>query len=309
MDDFLANLAPTRRRALKGSNARIRSALRKGELIALRRGVLVGRAVVDAACEERERHALLARAAILATRGAPAYACLGSAGLLHGFDRLGRAPGRVRLYRPKGPPWRDKEVAILTCGIPAPHVTTVLNVPCTTGARTVVDLARWVSYRGGVVVADSALRSGVTRHELEQVIKDCTRWPGLCKARDVIAFADGRAATPLESISRVAFQDMGLPPPELQVTLAWDEWGNPRIIVDFYWPEYGVVGEADGLMKYDVNADEPNPLRAEKLRQEELEALGYVIVRWTWDDIWRRPEWVASRLRTAFREATRRRTA
>jgi very-short-patch-repair endonuclease len=102
---------------------------------------------------------------------------------------------------------------------------------------------------------------------------------------------------------------MGLPPPELQVTLAWDEWGNPRIIVDFYWPEYGVVGEADGLMKYDVNADEPNPLRAEKLRQEELEALGYVIVRWTWDDIWRRPEWVASRLRTAFREATRRRTA
>jgi hypothetical protein len=309
VDDLLVNLAPTRRRDLKVSNARIRSALRKGELIALRRGVLIGRAAVEAAGDQTERHAMLARAAIGATRGAPAYACLGSAGLLHDFDRLGRTPERVRLYRRKGPPWRDKDVAILTCGLPDAHVTTVQDVPCTTGARTVVDLARWVSYRGGVVVADSALRLGVAREELQRVVHDCSRWPGVCKAREVVAFADGRAATPLESISRVAFQDMGLPPPELQVTLAWDERGNPRIIVDFYWPEYGVVGEADGLLKYDVDPDAPNPLRTEKLRQEELEGMGYIVVRWTWEQIWRQPEWVASRLRSAFREGARRRTA
>ena len=97
---------------------------------------------------------------------------------------------------------------------------------------------------------------------------------------------------------------MGLPPPELQVTLARDDWGNPRIIVDFYWPEFKVVGEADGLLKYADN--EGLTLRNEKLRQEEIEAMGYIVVRWTWDDIWRRPEWVAMRIRNAMARQSRR---
>jgi very-short-patch-repair endonuclease len=81
--------------------------------------------------------------------------------------------------------------------------------------------------------------------------------------------------------------------------LVRDEFGNPTFIVDFFWEEFGVIGEADGLAKYD-DEEERLSLRAEKLRQEELEALGYIVVRWTWEDIWRRPEWVAKRLRRAF---------
>lgn len=310
MDDDTIVLPPTRRADLALSDAAIRSALRRGKLIVLRRGVFVGQKAFDATGEDAQaRHALLARGAILASHGAPAVACLGSAGLLHGFDRLGQSPQRVRLYRARGRPWRDGAIAVLKCGLPASHVTVAVDVPCTTGARTVIDLARWVSFRGGVVVADSALRLGVDLRELQSVARDCARWPGIRKARDVIAFADGRAESPLESISRVAFRDSGLPPPQLQVTLAWDEFGNPRIIVDFYWPEFRVVGEADGLLKYDAaedDADRPNPLRAEKLRQEELEGMGYIVVRWTWDDIWRRPEWVTMRLRNAFAEGARR---
>jgi hypothetical protein len=269
----------------------------------------VGRIAYEATrSDPAARHGLLALGAILSTRGAPTVACLGSAALLHGFKRLGRSPERVMLYRRKGPPWRDADVAVLTCGLSDGHVTEVQGVPCTTGARTVVDLARWVTLRSGVVVADSAMRLGVERQELKLVARDCARWPGVRNAREVIAFADGRAASPLESVSRVAFRDLGLPAPELQVTLAWDELGNPRIIVDFYWPEFGVVGEADGLMKYDEEGPhQPNPLRAEKLRQEELEGMGYIVIRWTWDDIWRRPEWVAKRLRSAFVEGARRR--
>jgi len=74
------------------------------------------------------------------------------------------------------------------------------------------------------------------------------------------------------------------------------------------WEEFGVVGEADGLLKYD-DEEERLSLRLEKLRQEELEALGYIVVRWTWDDIWRRPEWVVARIRRAMAEGARRRTA
>lgn len=195
---------------------------------------------------------------------------------------------------------------MLTCGLPDGHVTEIEGVRVTTPARTVVDLARWVSFRSGVVVADSALQRGVRPADLEQVARDCARWPGVRKARRVIAFADGRAASPLESISRVLFQDWGLPAPQLQVAVLRDANGKPIYIVDFLWEEFGVVGEADGLLKYD---DDPEglSLRREKLRQEALEDLGYVVVRWTWEDVWRRPDWVVARLQRAFREAERRR--
>jgi len=300
------DLPPTRRADLEIGNALFRRLLRSGELVAVQRGIVVGALHLASAVEPRDRHLLAAQIAIASTTGAPTYACLGTAGLLHGFSRLGRTPERVRLYRARGGAWRNDATAVLVCGLPDPHVQTS-PFPATTPARTVIDLARWVSFRGGVVVADSAIRLGVSRPELERVAQDCTRWPGICKAREVLAFADGRAESPLESVSRVVFHEMLLPTPELQAVLVRDEFGHPKTIVDFYWEEFRVVGEADGLLKYDDDEEERRSLREEKLRQEELEALGFTVVRWTWDDIWRRPDWVVARLRRAF--DTRRRAA
>lgn len=305
----LAGLAPCRRSDHPElSEAAVRRALRSGDLVSPRRGVLVGRRRLQLAESALEEHTLQIEVAVAGTPGPPVYACLGSAGLLHGLSRLGRSPQRVRLYRATGGPRRDAEVAVLVCGLPEHHLETVYGVPATTRARTTIDLARWVTFRSGVVVADSALRLGVERRELQAVTFDCARWPGIRKARDVTAFADGRAASALESVSRVVFRELGLPPPELQMTVAYDEFGNPRIIVDFCWPECGVVGEADGLMKYDEELDPARTsLREEKLRQEEIEALGWIVVRWTWDDIWRRPEWVVARIRNVMAEGARRR--
>ena len=304
VDVEISHLTPTRGGELPLSDAQIRSALRLGKLLVLRRGVFVGRATWEQS-DERGRHALLAIAAIRATSGPPAYACLGSAALLHRFDRLGQSAKRVRLYRAKGPPWRDDQVAILTCGLPRGHLTEVDGVPVTTAARTAVDLARWTSFRSGVVIADSALRNGVRREDIDRVARDCARWPGIRKARQIVDFADARAANPLESISRVMFLEHGLPAPEPQVVVLRDSHGDPVYIVDFLWEELGVVGEADGLLKY----DDPDgvSLRQEKLRQEALEDMGYVVVRWTWEDVWRRQDWLVARIRRAFRHAARRR--
>jgi very-short-patch-repair endonuclease len=104
----------------------------------------------------------------------------------------------------------------------------------------------------------------------------------------------------------VAFHQQGLPAPELQYPLGDPD--RPTAIVDFFWEEFGVVGEADGLLKYD-DEEERLSLREEKLRQEAIEEMGFIVVRWTWDDIWRRPDWVERRLRNAFREGARRRAA
>src|SRR4051794_911123 len=231
MWDDTAALEPFRRTHAPEwlTEPRIRRALRAGDLVALRRGVLVGRLASELAWHP---HALATQVAIAGTRGgSSAVACLGSAALLHGVARLGQSPQRVRLYRERGGPWRDDHVAVLVCGLPEEHVTKVHGTPATTLARTVADLGRWVSFRSGVVAADSALRLGCPYAELEAVLSRCRRWPGIRKARRAVEFGDGRAASPLESISRVAFHEMTLPAPDLQVVLVTDEFGNPRIIV------------------------------------------------------------------------------
>jgi len=125
----------------------------------------------------------------------------------------------------------------------------VVGLPVTTAARTVVDLARTLEFRVGVVAADSALHQRlVTKADLLAEIADCPRWRGIRRAAEVVEFADGLAESPLESIARVVFRDRGLPAPQLQAWFGAGFEGSVR--VDFYWPRYRTVAEVDGALKY-----------------------------------------------------------
>ena len=62
---------------------------------------------------------------------------------------------------------------------------------------------------------------------------------------------------------------------------------------DFLWRAAMVIVEVDGKVKY---RDDPDALVREKLRQEALEKLGYVVIRWMAEDVWRRPEELVARL-------------
>src|SRR3954464_11642048 len=92
MWDDTAALEPFRRTQAPEwlTEPRIRRALRAGDLIALRRGVLVGRLASELAWHP---HALATQAAIAGMRGgSPAVGCLGSAAVL---PRGGVAPPRA----------------------------------------------------------------------------------------------------------------------------------------------------------------------------------------------------------------------
>lgn len=163
----------------------------------------------------------------------------------------------------------------------------------------------WTSRETGhwsdaVFAADSALRIGrTTLSELHAVLADCAGWPGIQRATRVVDLADPNCESALESISRVAMHTEGLPAPRTQVVIS--DANGPFARVDFLWDDERVIGEADGLAKYEPDGRRSvrDIVRAEKRREERLADAGYEVVRWGWEDA-QTPARLAQRLRAAF---------
>ncbi len=280
--------------------AGIRRFVRRGVLREVGRGVYAqaGPATEVAGCA---RGQALPIAAALATMGAGVVASHHSAASIHGLQTLGRPPAAVAVTRPPGTGSRTGRpgVRVHAAALPAGHQTSWRGVPLTSVARTVVDLARASSFRAGVVVADSALRTKRTsKADLQSVLTDCHRWRGIQQARQVVAFSDARSESVFESISRVVFRDQGLPPPELQ---AWV--GDEDVVgrVDFLWSAYRTIAEADGAVKY----ANPAQAMAQLQRDARLREAGFEVVHFTWDEIIYVPAQVAASIRAAFRRRLR----
>jgi hypothetical protein len=259
--------------------------------------------VITAASGDRAtKHAILVTAA-LAVTGPGAVVSHHSAAVIHGLDLFSRGGEESVVFtRLPGTTSRRSgcpNVRLHIANLPSEHVVTCHGMSVTSAARTVIDLARTSSFLAGVVVADSALRTGqTTRAELESVIMACTRWPGLRAARRVSAFCDAGSESVLESIGRVALHAQGLPAPELQVWV-----GDETEVIgraDFLWRAQRTIAEADGAIKY---AD-PSRAMAQLERDARLRAAGFEVVHFTWQEITREPGQVAASIRAAFRRAT-----
>jgi hypothetical protein len=171
----------------------------------------------------------------------------------------------------------------------------------TAPARTVLDTAALVGQERGLVVADSALHRGLTSvDELAAVHSRMARWPGTLNCHMVVRLADGRAESPGETRVRHLCFRHGLPLPILQYEVR-DARGQLIGICDFAWPEYGVIGEFDGKVKYgELVAPGKTPtdvLFAEKRREDRIrEVTGFRVIRMTWSDL-ERPHALVARLR------------
>jgi hypothetical protein len=162
------------------------------------------------------------------------------------------------------------------------HVIQSGRVLLLSSARTVIDLGRELGVDAAIAAADSALRSGLTSYdELAAALERCSGWPGLAASARAVQLADPAAESVLESLSRLRIIDAGLSWPQPQVTIL-DHAGHFCGRVDFYWDEFGVVGEADGMGKYD---EAPESLTEEKKRQGWVEDTGLIVVRWGWADL------------------------
>lgn len=270
-----------------------------GELVRIRYGTYAKASLAAAAAADPVlAHALKVADAV---DGLPrAVASHQSAAMLRGLDLLNSlSDGSVCITVPPGTrvgPYRRANVVRHSAALPEAHVTTGFGVRITTAARTVVDVARTVTFMAGVVTADSALHQRWTsKTELRRVLASCDRWPGIGNARTVVGFASPSAESVLESCARVVFHEEGLPPPEPQVTILGQD-GSKIARVDFFWRDYGVAAEADGLLKYQTGADAIAELKRDRLLREE----GLEVVHFTWAELFKERGRVVRRVLAAF---------
>lgn len=100
--------------------------------------------------------------------------------------------------------------------------------------------------------------------------------------RDLIALADGRSESPMESEARLRMIDGELPTPVLQYEIVDRNWQTWR--VDFAWPDQRLAVEYEG---YDWHSS-PEALRHDRQKRAALQEVGWTVLSIVADDVRRR---------------------
>jgi hypothetical protein len=154
----------------------------------------------------------------------------------------------------------------------AGDVDEVRGVPCTTAARTAIDLARWAPPPVGLAALDAFARGRLIEPAELQVAVG--RWRGerfVDRARRLIGLCDPSAESAGESWLRLRFADAGFPRPVLQIPLV-DEPGCVRYRLDLGFLQHRASWEYDGEEYHGSRAQ----LAHDAARREEIEQ------RWGW---------------------------
>ena len=283
--------------------------VRRGLLTRVRHGVYASAALI-AGADAAERHRIDAAAAVAASRQ-PCWALGSTAALFQSLPLPFTAPSTVRLLRRERQDLRsltqasrhpleipDVEVRA-SSHITDADVEIVRGVASLTRVHAALTAAREVSSWRKVVLFDALLWQGTDPDDIAAAEQ---RWGFLGQGAEVaraLTLARPGAQTPLETLSRLSLMREGLPEPRLQES--FHDAAGLIGVVDMWWPDLGVIGEADGLLKYGTAEAFP----AEKWREDRLRALGLMVVRWGWEEINAHPELVAERIRRAARVSLR----
>lgn len=242
----------------------VHSLVRRGELVRLRRDVVVHGDRWRTA-KPWGRHELRARGMMCSllphdvTGGPPRIALSHHSGLavsgisLHGVDDL------VHVVRMDDGQGRRSTGLQMHRAVPADMVTEVNGLPVVEPALACLQVATVFGVEAGLVSADAGLRARAFDADGLRRAAPAVSGRGASAARTVSSFADGRAESAGESRSRWLFHVIGLPAPLLQAVIVD---GDKRFVarVDFAFPDQRTIVEFDGLGKYAAAVD----LRAER---------------------------------------------
>lgn len=189
-----------------------------------------------------------------------------------------RRPG-IRVYR--------------TRALPPDEVEVIEEIPVTSPARTLIDIGAFVSPNQlEHVVADAERRGLVLRAHLIRHLERHRGRRGVATLRAVLddepAFTRSAAERKLLRLVRTA----SLPSPVTNARVGSHE-------VDFLWPHQRVIVDVDGYQWHSDRA----AFERDRVRDAELQALGYRVVRVTWRQLQREPRVVLARIASVLRRA------
>lgn len=288
VDEF-ARLNDWRR---EGREGEFRALLRTGELEQVGRGVARwvmspgdARATVEHPHEARFRARIRASMLVASSQTVVSHS---SAAMLWGMRTLEPWPTLVDHTVPIGrssrsSAWVRKHVHSLV------DTSFVDDMPVTTAARTVIDVARAAPRAQAFELSATAMfapRRGRPLVTLDQVLLELESLGparGVRAARSIIESVGVGCESPAEARSLLLMMDAGFERP-LQQHVFRDRAGD--MVVDCWWPDARLVGECDGLGKYlrhetGNGRGAADAVMAEKRREDRLRALGVRVVRWT----------------------------
>ena len=184
--------------------------------------------------------------------------------------------------------------------IRAVDVFRVDGLPTTAPARTVIDLAAVLSFtRLGRVIDRFAAKRIVSFAEMSDTLDQLARKgkPGVVRLRRALEPRLGSAGvseSDLETLLLEVIRLASLPEPDLQFRPPWLKHVNGR--VDVSYPENNLVIEGDSR---EWHGDEFT-FQADRERDNLAQLAGWRILRFTWHDITRRPDYVVTSIRRAL---------
>jgi very-short-patch-repair endonuclease len=165
--------------------------------------------------------------------------------------------------------------------------------------QTVIDCARWLPFDEALAIADSALRHRSVTHAQLSTAASGIRGRGAPAAARVLRAADGRADNPFESTLRAISLDV----PGLVLVPQVEIRGTGRAVVrpDLVDESLRIVAEADSFEHHGSR----RALAIDCARYDNLVAEGWTVLRFAWEQVMHRPDWV----RGCLSAVTRRRQA
>lgn len=212
-----------------------------------------------------------------------------AAAALHGFERA--TTDAVEFQVPRA--CRNRSGALCvhsTSFIGSLDVVSVKGFRVTSATRTVIDLARLrVSTLELEAAVDSAIRSFASSPEVIGRRLAALRGPGRwgCRRLDEL-LADAGGHTVLERRFLTLVRRAGLPRPRCQAVTEFGRGGQAR--VDFAFDPYRLLVEVNGRRGHASDAERAKDAH----RRNELQAIGYVVLEFTWNQVTRTPAVVAS---------------
>jgi very-short-patch-repair endonuclease len=193
------------------------------------------------------------------------------------------APVTVTVPAPHRLRSRDR-LTVLHRRLPREDLASFGAVPVTAPVRTAFDLGRQPDRRKAIMALDALMyRKLVRRERLADLAADRFGWPGVAVFAARLAETEPLAESPMETVLRLLVTDAGLPRPVAQfdVRSAAGLW---LARVDLAYPALRVAIEYEG----DHHRDRAT-FRQDITRERRLQQAGWLVLRFTADDVFRTP--------------------